>query len=360
MRTLRAGRVLGIEVFVDPSLIVLLGLLAWSLYIRFGAAYTDTSSRTLSLLALGGGLLFLASVLVHELSHSVVAVRRGFKVRRIRLFIFGGVSEIEEDASTPADEFAVAFAGPAASIVAGAVLLLAAWPFDGPAPAMLRLIGLMNLLLAIFNLLPGLPLDGGRVLHALLWKRGGDKARATRIAVNVGRGLGLVVMAAGAGLVAGRGDLVGIWLLAVGWFLYQAATASQVRERLIERTGESTMREVMRPLSEAADGTLTVAAMVERYGWDGRIRATPVTVDGRVRGVIGQREIGSVPQDQLATTTTADAMTPIGPKDVVDAAVAVLDFLKREGSPARRVLVTSENRVVGIVTAEELAHLFQE
>ena len=358
MRTIRAGRVLGIDVFVDPSLVLLLGLLAWSLYVRFGAAYPDTSTGTLRLLALGGGLLFLASVLLHELSHSVVARRRGFAVRRIRLFIFGGVSEIEEDATTPVEDFAVAFAGPAASIAAGALLLLGAWPFGGPVPAMLRLIGLMNLLLAVFNLLPGLPLDGGRVLHALVWKRSGDKARATRIAVNVGRGLGMALMALGVVLIVVRGDLAGIWLLAIGWFLYQAATSSQVRERLIERTGESTMRDVMRPLAESADGQLSVAAVLERHGWNGRIRSMPVTIDGRVRGVIGDRELGPLDDAGRATTTAAEVMTPIGPNDVVDVAVSVLEFLKQEASPARRVLVTADNRVVGIVTSEELAHLF--
>jgi Zn-dependent protease/predicted transcriptional regulator len=359
MRSFRAGRVFGIDVYLDPSLLALLALLVVSLYSRFGAAYPETPARTLLALAAGGGLLFLASVFVHELSHSLVAVHRGLTVRRIRLFIFGGVSEIEQDAGTAADEFSIAFAGPAASIAAGVVLLGAAWLFSGPAPAMLRLIGLMNLLLAVFNLLPGLPLDGGRVLRALVWRGSGDRARATRIAVTVGRGLGAVSMAIGIGLVAWRGDLAGVWLLAIGWFLHQAASSSAVRERLVERTGDATLRELMRPITEAADGDLTVARVIELFGWDGKLRALPVVVDGRVRGVIDQREVDPIPEDHRASTLAADVMTPIGRHDVVDADVPVLQFLSREAAPSRRVLVTHEGRVVGMVTAHELAHLFR-
>lgn len=359
MRSFRAGRVLGIDVFVDPSLVVLVALLAWSLFVRFDLAYPATSTRVLLALAASGGVLFMLSVLVHELSHSIVARRRGLTVRRIRLFIFGGVSEIEEEAGNPGDEFAVAFAGPAASIVLGGALLAVAWPFGGALGSMVRLLGLMNLLLAVFNLLPGLPLDGGRVLHALLWRRSGDRSGATRTAVNVGRGLGYALMGAGIVVVVTWADLTGLWMLAVGWFLQQAAAGSLVRERLVERAGESTIGDVMRPVSEAADGGLTVAGLLERYGWGDRIRPMPVTVGERVRGVIGPREVANVPESERATRTVESAMTPIGRHDVVAAEVPLLDFLKREGSPARRVLVTAHGRVVGIVTAEELSHLFE-
>ena len=334
-------------------------ILAWSLFIRFNIAFPATTNRTLLVLSIGGGLLFMGSVLVHELSHSVVARRRGLSVRRSRLFIFGGVSEIEEDARTPGEEFAVAFAGPAASIALGVLLLLVAWPFSGATASMVRLLGLMNLLLAVFNLLPGLPLDGGRVLHAAIWQRSGDRTRATRTAVTVGRGLGVLMMAGGGFLVVGWGDLAGIWLLVVGWFLYQAASASLVRERLRERAGNGTLGAVMRPVFESADGSLTVAALLEHYGWGDHLRAVPVTIDGRVRGVIGDREITTTAPEARATLTVAQVMTEIGPHDVVDMSEPLLEFLARDASPSRRVLVTDDNRVVGIVTGEELAHLFE-
>ncbi len=359
MRSMRAGRVLGVEVFVDPSLLVLVVILAWSLFIRFNTAFPATSNRALLALSVGGGVLFMASVLAHELSHSVVARRRGLTVKRIRLFIFGGVSEIEQDARTPGEEFAVAFAGPAASLVVGGAFLLGAWPFSGPAASMVRLLGLMNLLLAVFNLLPGLPLDGGRVLHALMWRRGGDRARATQTAVTVGRGLGVAMMLGGGVLVAGWGDLAGVWLLAVGWFLHQAAASSLLRERLRERAGEGTVGDVMRPLFESADGGLTVAALLERYGWGDHLRTLPVTIDGRVRGVIGDHEVAATAPDARSTVTVAQAMTTIGRDDVVDASEPILEFLARKASPARRVLVVNDHRVVGIITAEELVHLFE-
>lgn len=359
MRTWRAGRVLGIEVVVDPSMVLLVLLLSWSLFARFDNAYPEASNRELLLLAIGGGVLFLLSVLAHELSHSVVAVRRGLDVRRIRLFIFGGVSEIETEATTPREEFVIAFAGPAASMLVGAVLVLIAWPLSGALAAMLLLVGLMNLLLAVFNLIPGLPLDGGRVLHAFVWKRGGDRSRATRVAVNVGRGLGVTLMVGGVAIVVGSAQLAGVWLLAVGWFLYQAAAGSQVREGVLERAKGLTIADVMRPLSESADGAMMLDALLGLYGWGDRVRALPVEVDGRIRGIIGDREIATVENDARAHTPAVEAMTPIGPDDVVDADIAMLEFLSREGRPARRILVTSRDRVVGIVTAEELAFLFE-
>jgi predicted transcriptional regulator len=224
---------------------------------------------------------------------------------------------------------------------------------------MVRLLGLMNLLLAAFNLLPGLPLDGGRVLHALIWRRHDDRARATRVAVAVGRVLGVVMMLGGGLLVVGWGDLAGIWLLAVGWFLYQAAAGSLLHEQLRERAGRRTIGDVMRPLFESADGSLTVAALLNRYGWGDHLRTLPVTIDGRVRGIVGDREIAATASDVRSTVKVAEVMTAIGRRDVVAASEPILEFLGRDASPARRVLVTDEDRVVGIVTGEELAHLFE-
>jgi Zn-dependent protease len=359
MKSVRAGRAFGIDVFVDPSLFVLVAFLTWAIFVRFEDLYPTVGGRWLLLIGAAGGVLFLLSVLAHEVGHSLVAVRRGFTVRRIRLFIFGGVSEIEQEATTPADEFLVAIAGPAASIAVGGVMVAVAWPLAGPMAAMVGLVGAMNLLLAAFNLLPGLPLDGGRLLRAVMWKWRGDRWMATRTAVVAGRVLGIVLIVGGLLLVVGVGDLTGLWIVAVGWFLERAAASSLVRERLVERAGDATLRDTMRPVQVAADGSMTVAEVLERHGWGTRLRTIPVVVAGRVRGVVGDREIARVGAEGLTTMSVESVMTPIGQRDVADAEEPLLEFLGRAASPARRVLITEENRVVGIITGEELAFLFE-
>ena len=177
-RGFRLGSVRGIEVIADLSLFVIAGLLTWSLYVDLDEAFPASRSDALLVAAIAGGVLFFASIFLHELSHSLVALRRGLGVSRIRLFIFGGVSEIDEEAETPSDELAVTAAGPATSLALGVLFLGIGWPLASAVamPARIALIlGVANVSIAIFNLLPGLPLDGGRMLRALVWRRSGDR-----------------------------------------------------------------------------------------------------------------------------------------------------------------------------------------
>jgi Zn-dependent protease len=360
MRGFRVARLFGVDVHADLSLVLLGVILTWSLYLRFSQAFPRLERPAIAWLALGGGSLFLASVLAHELSHSLVARRRGLVVRRIRLYIFGGVSEIEDDARTPGEEFVVAFAGPLASVAIGAGLLFAGWasPDAWRAPAtMLRLIGAVNIALALFNLLPGLPLDGGRVLHAFLWHRGGDHLRATRAAVTAGKVVGIAAAVAGLWALTAEEGAQGLWLLVVGWFLFQAATATRSQEELRHKVAGVTVADVMRPIEVAAAGTSSVAELLEMHGWGERLRTLPVEVDGRVRGVIGERELAAVAEADRPTTTVAAAMTPIGAADTVEAEVSLADLLGRDGGGAGRVVVVREGRVVGLVTGDEVAEI---
>lgn len=362
-RGFRLGTVLGIEVIADLSLLVVAALLTWSLYIDVDRAFPATSSNTLLVASILGGIFFFGSVFLHELSHSVVALRRGLTVRRIRLFIFGGVSEIEEEAASPADELAVTVAGPAASAVIGVVFLAVAWILpDGVrlAARLCAVLGVANLSIAIFNLLPGLPLDGGRVLRAIVWRRSGDRARATKLAVRTGRGLGLLLMVAGGALIFSLGDVSAIWLIAVGWFLHQAAATSAMQEELTRRIEGMTIGDAMRRTELAIDGTSTVAAALQLHGWGERLRAMPVVVDGRVRGVFGDREIAGVDEGDRPKKTVAAAMTEIGPGDVVEATAPLRSALVRESGRAGILVVVDNGRAVGMLTTEELATLFRD
>lgn len=362
-RGLRLGSVQGIDIIADLSLFVIAGLLTWSLYAELERAYPATESGLLLLSSVVGGGLFLGSVLLHELSHSLVAIRRGLTVRRIRLFVFGGVSEIEDEAETPSDELAITLAGPLASLILGVVFLGVGWPLTAVWDLVGRIgiiLGFANISIAIFNILPGLPLDGGRVLRALVWRRSGDRAKATRLAVGTGRGLGLLLAAVGMALMFLAGDLSAVWFVAVGWFLYEAASTSAIQERFMARISGLSVSDVMRRTDVAIDGDLTVTAALDLHGWGDKLRTMPVSVDGRVLGVFGTREVAGVEAARRGLTLVRDAMTVIGPGDVVSADVGLREALSQSSRWGSVFVVVDSGEVVGLVTAEELSDMFAD
>ncbi len=360
-RGFRLGSVRGVDVVADLSLLVIAALLTWSLYVDLSRAFPGRSPDGLIFAAAAGGLLFLASVFVHELSHSLVALRRGLNVRRIRLFIFGGVSEIEEEAATPGDELFVTLAGPAASLGLGVAFLGLGWAVAGAlrVPARIALIlGVANLSIAVFNLLPGLPLDGGRMLRALVWRRSGDRARATRLAVTTGRALGVLLMVAGVALAIAVRNFSALWLIAVGWFLFEAASVSAVQEAFANKIEGLSVGDVMRRTDMAVDGNATVDAALDLHGWGDKLRPMPVALDGRVRGVFGTREAREVPAGERSTQLVRDVMRLIGPEDVIGAEVPLRRALSREAGGAGMLVVVDQGTVVGLLSSEELADIF--
>jgi Zn-dependent protease len=362
-RGLRLGSVRGVEVVADLSLFVIATLLTWSLYADLARAFPTVGSDMLLLAAGVGGVLFFGSVFLHELSHSLVAIRRGLAVRRIRLFIFGGVSEIEDEAESAADELVVTLAGPAASLALGIVFIAIGWPLTAlwVVPARIALIlGFANLSIAVFNLLPGMPLDGGRILRAIVWRRTDDRGKATRLAVGVGQGLGMMLAAIGAALVFMRGDLTAIWFIAVGWFLYQAATTSALQERFFNRIGGLSVADVMRRTEIAVDGDSTVSEALEMHGWGDKLRTLPVSVGGRVLGVFGTREVAAVDEEARSATLVRDAMATIGPGDVVPADAGLRGALAPGERTGAVIVVVDRGEVVGLVTAEELSAIVSD
>lgn len=362
-RGFRLGSIRGVDIVADLSLFVIAALLTWSLYVDLSDAFPRASGDGVLLAATIGGGLFFGSVFLHELSHSLVALQRGLTVRRIRLFIFGGVSEIEEEAETPSDELAVTLAGPAASFILGVVFLLAAWPLSAgwELPARIAaILGLANLSIAVFNLLPGLPLDGGRMLRALVWRRSGDRARATKLAVTTGRGLGVLLMGVGVALVFVTGEVAALWLAAVGWFLFEAAATSAVQEAFATRIAGLTVADVMRRTEIAIDGDCAVSEALEMHGWGEKLRPMPVAIEGRVIGVFGTREVRTVPLDERAGTRVSDVMVTIGPDDVVAGDVPLRRALIRDVGGAGVLVVVDRGAVVGLITGQEMSEILGE
>lgn len=257
MSGLRLGRVFGIEVDVHPSWLVIALLLTWSLASgMLPAELPAMGAGGRYLLAGVLAVLFFASLLAHELAHSLVALARGIPVDGITFFLFGGMARASRDSRSPGEEFAIAIAGPACSFLL-ASLFLGLWWLAGssgwPAPLTVGLgyLWALNLVLAVFNMLPGFPMDGGRVLRAALWKATGDVTRATRWAARVGVWMALALMALGAWLMMTGDEIGGIWLVLIGLFIRHAARTSY-RHHMIGRLQEMAAR--WTPASGAGHG----------------------------------------------------------------------------------------------------------
>lgn len=356
----RIGRFFGIEVVIDASLVVLGGLITWMMYTTLAQSAADTPSVILWLAAGSGGVLFLVSILIHELSHSLVAVRRGLDVRRIRLFLFGGVSEIESEALNARDEFAVAVVGPISSLALAGVFFAAFVAVPDrlePIRQVLLYLTLVNTMLGVFNLAPGFPLDGGRVLRAIVWSVTKSRKRATTAAVRAGKVVALLLVAAGFYQLIRLGELTGLWSVAIGWFLFQAAATNQVRERAVEIVEGMSADTLMVPATAAVDGDLSLRRFNDLYLMGPRFRPYPVVVAGRVRGLIGPVELASVAEDQWDTTSIRGVMASVSADDVVDAATPIVDLFGRLSDIHGRLLVVARGRLVGVLYAVDLHRL---
>ena len=352
---MRFARVFGIPLAVDLSWSVIALLVTWILYAELWTSDRDAGAVAVLVLAVAGAVTFFGCLLAHELSHSLVARERGMRVRQIRLFIFGGVSEIEQEAGTPRDELLVTVAGPAMSLVlAGAFfgLALAVPSSAGAFDRLLELLALVNLALGVFNLVPGFPLDGGRVLRALLWRATGSYRWATTVAVNVGRAVAGALMLAGVAVIVLGGNFEGIWWIGIGWFLFSAAGAALQRVRMEDALHGVAVEEVMRPTPGTVAGRTTLDELME-----GRARGaftSLVVAYGRTVGTIDRARVRRVPRERWQDVTAEVAMQPLEPADVVDAAAAATDCLARFNRTRRRLLVVREGRVVGVLTAADL------
>lgn len=269
-RAIRVLSIRGIDVRLDPTLIVLAALIVWTFAVRFAAEHGWGSA---TVMALGGMVLFLASILAHELAHALEARHRGIQVEGITLLVFGGVTQMHAHSSRPRDEFVIAAVGPFVSLLAGSVLGLSSLgagflPAGEQLTQLLRLLAALNVALALFNLVPGAPLDGGRVLRAGLWALLGDRSRAIRWAARCGQVLGLALVGYGiwVALRVPQAMLAALWYLAIGGFLYWAAGSEHRNSRLDDLYTRTSVREVVAlgrehpatsfPLEAPADGDL--------------------------------------------------------------------------------------------------------
>lgn len=366
MQGFRLGSISGFEIRVDLSWLLIFFLVLWTLSVGlFPTTYPGLENTTYFGMGLVATLLFFASLLAHELSHSFVARAKGIPVEGITLFIFGGVSRTRMDAENPSDEFQIAIAGPLTSVLLAGLFGLI-WYISINAGWSVVVTGIasylasINLILAIFNMLPGFPLDGGRVFRSLIWQYTGDQRKATRIASTGGKWLGFLLIALGILQMFNYGILGGLWFILIGWFLYSAAEASY--EELLLRTSLKGVRarEIMTPYPETISADLTLQELVDKYVLSRRYQSFPVVQDAQPVGIITLNLVRDIPREEWGYRTVKDTMIPIDQKVTACPEEQMTQVLqKMQESSVRRVLVTKNGLIQGIITANDVAKWLQ-
>jgi len=376
---LRIGRLFGINIYLDWSWLLIFLLVAWSLATQFALLHPAWRPELAWSVAIAAALLFFASVLAHELAHSIVAQAQGIPVRNITLFLFGGVSNIQQEPRSPREEFLVAIVGPLTSLAIGgfcllAVSLLAPLPADAalnpglafasldPLTTLLLWLGSANIVLGIFNLLPGFPLDGGRVLRAILWGVTGNFRTATRWAAAVGQVLAWLLIFSGIAMIFGveipffgTGLIGGLWLAFIGWFMSSAARQSYqqvVVHDMLE--GVPAARLMRANVPTVSPGTST-SDLVHHYVMGTDERAFPVLDGDRLVGLVTLEDIRKVAREDWDTTSAAEIMTPADQLAVVqpqDDAATALDKLTERN--VHQVPVISNGHLVGLVRSSDI------
>jgi len=379
--SIQFARVFGIRIGVDPSWFFVLFLIIWSLsgYYQDEGGFSDSTGFVLAAIS---ALLFFLSVLLHELGHAFEARRSGIGITGIDLWMFGGVAKMERDSKSAGEEFRVAIAGPVVTLLIAVACWIAGAAIAGgsassealrldviPDDAVLAVVGYLgfvNVALLLFNLIPGFPLDGGRVARAIAWKVTGSRTRATRFAGTLGRGFAFLMIGAGI-LLALRGALVsGIWLGIIGVFLNQAARGAIAQTALTDRIEGLSVADVMdaEPVAIPADMGVDRAydEYFLRYGWPW---FPVVEADGRLAGLVTEQSIASLPDAVRPGRTVASVMASdaVGGDSSlrVDATEPLEALLGREGLVRLGALmaVDSDGRLRGIVTADRVRRALQ-
>jgi len=367
MNGFRLGRILGFDISLDFSWFIILALVVWS----FSTGVFPQESPGLAgpaylAMGLAAALLFFASLLGHELSHSVVARAKGIKVEGITLFLFGGVARIRSEATKPGDEFLIAGVGPLASLVIGAIFFAVA-RFGGaiglvaPWRVVAEYLAFLNIALAVFNLLPGFPLDGGRLLRAAAWKLTGSLTRATRLATNGGRVLGYGLIAYGIFEAYQGYFLQGLWLVVIGWYLRGAAVASYRQHMVRDILDDVTAAQTMTPAPETVPPDITLRQLMEEIFMRHRFVAFPVQEGALTLGMITLQQLRATPSDRWDHVRVRDVMVPLGDVSVVapdERMFVVMDRLR--ASPVGRVLVMRNGALEGIITARDVAQWLEK
>jgi len=352
--SLRLGRIAGIEIGINYTWLFAFLLITWSLAAGFfPQSYAGWNTATYWVTGVVAALLLFVSVLVHEMAHSLVARARGLPVRSITLFIFGGVSNIGEEPEKPKVEFYMAAVGPLTSLVLAGIfwgLVQVVGDKGSPLAATLYYLALINAVLAGFNLIPGFPLDGGRMLRSVLWWTTGSLTRATNIAAITGRIIAWGLIGFGVYQLFQGNFLGGLWIAFIGWFLSSAAGAGRREVSMRESLRGIKVRDVMDPSLECASPQTSIGAVVQGIFVQRGRRAVPVCQDDELVGMVTLTDIKGVPQPEWAHRPVGEIMTrqPLYTVEGDDDLNSALRLLAEHGLD--QVPVLSKGRLVGLLS----------
>jgi Zn-dependent protease/CBS domain-containing protein len=362
----RIGRVAGVPVGVNWSVLVIFLLIAWGLAgVQFPRAYPDRPGWAYALAGLAAAVVFFLGLLAHEVSHAIVAKRNGLEVGGITLWLFGGVAELRGEARTPGAELRIAGVGPLVSLVVGVffggvALLLAVAGLHGLWLGALAWLAGINILLAVFNALPAAPLDGGRLLRAAVWKATGDRTKASVVAARAGWVLGVLLIGVGLWQFLVGAGFGGLWLALIGWFLIGAAGMEERQARMGGALRGIRVADVMTPQPQTASGDLTVADFVDHYLFAYRHSALPLVEGGRPVGLVTLDRVRGIPAERRPATTLAEVACRADQLVLASPDEQLTDLLPRLSECADgRALVVVDDRLVGIVSPSDISRAVQ-
>ncbi len=359
--SIKLFKVFGIEIRLDLSWFIIFALLAY----YFGFQYfpnilPDVNGGILAVITIVTVILFFSSVLVHEISHSLVAKSQGTPVKKITLFLFGGMAQIEKEPETAKGEFVMAIAGPAASFVL-AIIFGIIWFFSrsiGTLGEPTRYLAIINIVLGVFNMLPGYPLDGGRVLRSIVWKATGNLKRATFVASTAGRIIGFLLIGTGIVFFFYGNFLNGVWLAFIGWFLQTSARAGYSQVKLQVAAKGIKVKDIMNEDIIEVNKDITIQKLVDDYFMKYRFGRFPVVEDLRAKkliGIISLHDVKVIPREKWPETLVGDIVKSISDDEKVDTSMEISEAIKKMGNNSLgHLVIMSGQKLSGIITKSDV------
>ena len=364
----RLGKLFGVEIGLHVSWLIIAALITFSLGAQFRTANPEWSQTLVWGIAVITGVLFFAGLIAHELSHAMVAKGRGLPIHNITLFALGGVAQIEREAEDAKTEFLVAIVGPATSLGLGAILLgiAAAGGWNGsafpssPGSSILVWLGYINIALGLFNMIPGFPLDGGRVLRAILWWKTGNGLKATRTAAIVGQMVGWIFIAWGIFRFFTGGGFGGLWMALIGWFLLQAAGASYTQYAATALLRDLKVRDLMSRECAQVDGGESVREFVDEHMLRTGQRCFVVTGGGKVEGLVTLHDVRELQRESWSQTALRQIMRPLEKVRSVTPEMPVIRAMETmSANDLNQLPVIRDDRLFGIITRSQVMRVLQ-